>query len=119
MACKRVIDDIPMHLITTLVEPLGPQLRAAARPTDEDLRRLLAETRESTSARQRATDQFLAMEAAEEGPPKCHGLGGIWQPPDPEAALRVGGHEGRKPDSGCSDDVSGGDLITAGMGSTE
>ena len=66
VACKRVIDDIPMHLITTLVEPLGPQLRAAARPTDEDLRRLLAETRESTSARQRATDQFLAMEAAEE-----------------------------------------------------
>jgi hypothetical protein len=65
VACKRIIDDIPMLITTTLVAPLALRLRSAAHPTDIDLQKILAETDEVAAARRRATDQLRAMETAE------------------------------------------------------
>jgi hypothetical protein len=66
LASKRIIDNVPMLVKDALVAPLPERLRrAAASPTDEDLRELLAETDAAIAARRRAMAQLRAMEAAE------------------------------------------------------
>ncbi len=55
-----------MLLTAHLITPLAAQLRrAAAGPTDEDLRILLAETDAVAVGRRRTAGQLRAMEAAE------------------------------------------------------